>query len=121
MLADEAYLKITYDGRQLPDILAYHPNVIIVRSHSKDLGLSGERIGYALISPTHQDRQELRGAMTFVNRTLGYVNAPALFQWVAAYAQRCRPQSRRENNRHGGERRVSTAQQPPNPHERHGC
>jgi len=55
--------------------------------HSKDLGLAGERIGYGVISPEHQDRLALRQAMTFTNRTLGFVNAPGLFQKAIAQSQ----------------------------------
>jgi aspartate aminotransferase len=87
LLSDEPYRKIVYDGLSVPSVFAAHPNTVLVLSHSKDLGLAGERIGYALISPQHADREALRGAMTFVNRTLGFVNAPSLFQQVAADCQ----------------------------------
>lgn len=86
LLSDEPYRKIVYDGVKVPDVMAVHPNTIFVTSHSKDLGLAGERIGYAIVSPHHADRKALAGAMTFSNRTLGYVNAPAIFQRVAAAA-----------------------------------
>ena len=87
LLSDEPYRKITFDGRSVPWVFSAHPNVIVVMSHSKDLGLAGERIGYAAISPSHADRSDLREAMTFTNRTLGFVNASAMFQWVAAENQ----------------------------------
>jgi len=88
LLADDPYRKLVYDGARAPSPFAAHPDTVLLTSHSKDLGLAGERIGYAAISPRHQDRRALSGALTFVNRTLGYVNAPALFQRVAAEAQR---------------------------------
>jgi aspartate aminotransferase len=87
ILSDEPYRKIVYDGLRTPPIFAAHPNTVLVMSHSKDLGLAGERIGYTVISPRHQERAALRGATTFVNRTLGFVNAPALFQRVAGENQ----------------------------------
>lgn len=87
ILSDEPYKKIVYDGLTVPNILAAHANSILITSHSKDLGLAGERIGYAAISPRHVDREALQNAITFTNRTLGYVNAPSLFQHLAAEAQ----------------------------------
>ncbi len=87
LISDEPYRKIVYDGVELPPVLAIYPNSILVNSHSKDLGLAGERIGYAVIGPSHADRKLLRDAMTFTNRILGFVNAPALFQFVAAECQ----------------------------------
>jgi aspartate aminotransferase len=87
LLSDEPYRKIVFDGEKTPTVLAVHPNTILITSHSKDLGLAGERIGYAVISPEHSDRVALRGALTFTNRTLGFVNAPALFQRCVADVQ----------------------------------
>ena len=84
LLSDEPYRKIVYDGLVAPSVFAAHPHSILVLSHSKDLGLAGERIGYAAICPRHADRLALRGALTFCNRTLGFVNAPALFQRIVA-------------------------------------
>lgn len=87
ILSDEPYRKIVFDDKKPPSIFEAHPNTILITSHSKDLGLAGERIGYAAISPHHQDRLALREAMTFANRTLGFVNAPALFQRTVAAVQ----------------------------------
>ncbi len=87
LISDEPYRKIVYDGLEVPSVFSVYPNTILIVSHSKDLGLAGERIGYAAISPTHRNRSELESVMTFVNRTLGFVNAPALFQKVVARCQ----------------------------------
>ncbi|MBU1699633.1 MAG: pyridoxal phosphate-dependent aminotransferase [Candidatus Eisenbacteria bacterium] len=87
ILSDEPYRKIVFDGKKTPSIFDAHANTILITSHSKDIGLPGERIGFAAISAQHQDRSILREAMTFTNRTLGYVNAPALFQRTVALAQ----------------------------------
>jgi aspartate aminotransferase len=80
LLADTPYAKITYDGQVNPLLFADHPNSLIAHSHSKDLGLAGERIGYLAINPRCPHRLELRNAFTFCNRILGYVNAPAMMQ-----------------------------------------
>jgi aspartate aminotransferase len=88
VLSDEPYRKIVFDGLKITSIFEIYSATILANSHSKDLGLAGERIGYAAISPAHPDREPLRNALTFTNRTLGFVNAPSLFQYVAAENQR---------------------------------
>jgi aspartate aminotransferase len=60
---------------------------IIVYSHSKDLALPGERIGYIAVHPECRHRQELVNGLIFCNRTLGYVNAPALMQHMVRHLQ----------------------------------
>ncbi|MBU0596483.1 pyridoxal phosphate-dependent aminotransferase, partial [Candidatus Bipolaricaulota bacterium] len=79
LIGDEPYRKITY-GTEVPSLFTAHPNSIVCTSHSKDLGLPGERIGYASINPECADAAALFGAMAFTNRILGFVNAPALMQ-----------------------------------------
>ena len=51
ILADEAYRKLVYTEAPLPDLFGLYDLVIAVTSHSKDLALPGERIGYVAISP----------------------------------------------------------------------
>jgi aspartate aminotransferase len=80
LVSDTPYARITYDGAVNPRLLDAHSNSILVHSHSKDLGLAGERIGYLVINPRSAFRQQLREACTFNNRTLGFVNAPAMMQ-----------------------------------------
>ena len=45
--------KLVYDGFRLPNLFQLYDLVYAVTSHSKDLALPGERIGYVAISPTH--------------------------------------------------------------------
>jgi aspartate aminotransferase len=59
---------------------------MVINSFSKSLSLPGERIGYVAVSPNAADGTMLLAALIFTNRTLGYVNAPSLFQKVAAQA-----------------------------------
>ena len=79
LISDEAYRKIIYDGLKCPPIL-HHRHSIIVTSHSKDLALPGERIGYIAVHPECSQQEELMSGLIFCNRALGYVNAPALMQ-----------------------------------------
>ncbi|HSB03604.1 MAG TPA: aminotransferase class I/II-fold pyridoxal phosphate-dependent enzyme, partial [Thermodesulfobacteriota bacterium] len=48
----------------------------------------GERIGYIAVSTLCEEAGELVGALVFSNRTLGFVNAPALMQRLVAPLQR---------------------------------
>jgi aspartate aminotransferase len=88
LITDEAYRRIVYDSIELPIIFHYYPHSIRVTSHSKDLSLPGERIGYIAASPLCEEVDELISAFVFANRTLGFVNAPALMQRLVAPLQR---------------------------------
>jgi aspartate aminotransferase len=86
VISDEPYNKIVYDNIKLPKMLSIFKNAIIVNSFSKSLALAGERIGYIATSSNIQNVDILVNALTFCNRTLGFVNAPGLFQKVVADA-----------------------------------
>jgi aspartate aminotransferase len=88
LVTDEAYRRIVYDQVELPVSFRYYPHTIRVTSHSKDLSLAGERIGYVAVSPLCEDVDELISALVFANRILGFVNAPALMQRLVAPLQR---------------------------------
>ena len=87
LISDEPYRRIIYDGLKYPSPLHHHPRSIIVTSHSKDLALPGERIGYIAVHPDCNQREELVNGLIFCNRTLGYVNAPALMQHLVQHLQ----------------------------------
>jgi aspartate aminotransferase len=88
LITDEAYRRIVYDHIQLPIIFHYYPHTLRVTSHSKDLSLPGERIGYVAVSPLCEEIDEMISALVFANRILGFVNAPALMQRLVAPLQR---------------------------------
>lgn len=83
VISDEPYSKIVYDQTELPNILKIFKHSAIVNSYSKSLAIPGERIGYIAVNPAIADVDLLINGMTFCNRTLGFVNAPSLFQKVA--------------------------------------
>jgi len=87
LLSDEAYRKIIYDGLKYPSPLPHHPHSIVVTSHSKDLALPGERIGYIAVNPACSQQKEVIDGFIYCNRTLGYVNAPALMQHLVSRLQ----------------------------------
>lgn len=84
LITDEPYRKIIYDGVECPEIPPLYRDTILITSSSKDLGLAGERIGYLAVRPDAADAQLLVNACNFCNRTLGFVNAPSLFQLAVA-------------------------------------
>jgi aspartate aminotransferase len=87
LINDEAYRKLLYDGMQFPFIQPHYENSLTVNSHSKDLSLPGERIGYITIHPQCYLHDDLIDAMVYSNRTLGFVNAPALMQRIVTKLQ----------------------------------
>ncbi|MEG6521074.1 pyridoxal phosphate-dependent aminotransferase [Desulfotomaculum sp. 1211_IL3151] len=88
ILSDEPYAKIVYDGVTVPSVFAQIKNAIMVTSYSKDLALPGERIGYIAVNPNLNDSDRLIEGLVFCNRTLGFVNAPALMQHLVTDLQR---------------------------------
>ncbi len=80
LISDEAYKRLIYDGAVFPDIFNIYEDTIAATSHSKDLGLAGERIGYIAASPSIENIKPLMDAMIFANRILGFINAPAIMQ-----------------------------------------
>jgi aspartate aminotransferase len=84
LIGDEAYRRIVFDGIRLPILFQYYPHTLRVTSHSKDLSLAGERIGYIAVSPLCEGASEMLSAIIFANRILGFVNAPALMQRLIA-------------------------------------
>jgi aspartate aminotransferase len=83
VIEDSPYRDLVYEPSVVvPSMLGRWPDTVMVTSHSKDLGLAGERIGYMVISPQARGRELLRRAVAYTTRTLGFVNAPALMQRV---------------------------------------
>jgi len=82
VISDEPYKSFVYDGKRQPEVASFLHNTAICNSWSKSLGLPGERIGYLALSPRLDGNAELRRACAFSNRILGFINAPAIWQWV---------------------------------------
>ena len=87
LISDEPYRRILFDGLEYPHSFHHHPRAIVATSHSKDLALPGERIGYIAIHPQMSDAATIMDGLIFCNRTLGFVNAPALMQRIVARLQ----------------------------------
>ena len=87
LLSDEPYRKIIFDNQPYPFPQLAYDKTITVTSHSKDLALPGERIGYVAVHPGYEGGAELMDAFVFCNRVLGFVNAPAMMQHVVRALQ----------------------------------
>lgn len=88
VISDEPYARLAYDGQEVPPVFACIRNSVIVTSHSKDLALPGERIGYLAANPDLAEVDQFIDGAVFCNRVLGFVNAPALMQRLVAGLQR---------------------------------
>jgi len=82
VISDEPYDKIVYDGVEVTPVFQVFKNAIIVNSFSKSLSLPGERIGFIAVNPKMDNVSVLMDGLIFSTRTLGFVNAPALFQRI---------------------------------------
>lgn len=87
VISDEPYARIAFDGNHVPNIFPLVESSIIVTSHSKDLALPGERIGYLAANPRMDTAMQFMEGAVFSNRVLGFVNAPALMQRLVAKLQ----------------------------------
>ena len=87
LVSDEPYRRLLYDGLEYPHVFQFHERTIVATSHSKDLGLAGERIGFVAVNPGYEDSSEVIDGLIYSNRVLGFVNAPALMQRVVARLQ----------------------------------
>lgn len=87
VISDEPYARLAYDNLDVPCVFNYLANSIIVTSHSKDLALPGERIGYLATNPALTEVESFMNGAVFCNRVLGFVNAPALAQRLVTKLQ----------------------------------
>jgi aspartate aminotransferase len=82
VIADDTYKSLAFDGLKLPEVPSIVRRTVVAYSWSKALAIPGERIGYLALSPRLPEVEPLRNACTFANRTLGFINAPAVWQQV---------------------------------------
>ena len=82
VIADEPYREILFDGEELTQIADVYRNTIICYSYSKSLSLPGERIGYIAIPNEICLFSDLYAGFLGALRSVGYVCAPSIFQYV---------------------------------------
>ena len=84
LISDEPYREIVYPGFEVPWVPSLYRDTIVCYSFSKSLSLPGERIGYVLVPGDIADSGDVYAAVAGAGRSLGYVNAPSLFQQVTS-------------------------------------
>lgn len=84
VIADEPYRELVYDGAEVPYVPNIYPDTIVCYSYSKSLSLPGERLGYIMVPPCVRDGGKVFAAVCGAGRSLGYVCAPSLFQYMLA-------------------------------------
>ncbi|MBQ9792956.1 MAG: pyridoxal phosphate-dependent aminotransferase [Clostridia bacterium] len=82
LISDEPYRELVYTQDKYPFITNYYKDSIVCYSFSKSVSLPGERIGYILVSPQTLNAKEVFAAICGAGRALGFVCAPALFQYL---------------------------------------
>lgn len=99
LICDDVYRRLIYDTARCPTPVNRYRRAVIASSFSKDLSIAGERVGYVALPAQLPERTALLGALTMLNRTLGYVNTAAFMQRVITRCAtaRCDLSSYREN------------------------
>ena len=82
IISDEPYRELIYTDTKYPFITNYYNNSIITYSFSKSISLPGERIGYILVNPKCDNANEVYATICGAGRSLGYVCANSLFQFL---------------------------------------
>lgn len=84
LISDEPYREIRYTTEPFVSPARLYEHGIMAYSFSKSLSLPGERIGYIAVNPDSPGIEDLGAALSTSIRILGFVNAPSLWQHVAA-------------------------------------
>lgn len=84
LISDEPYREIVYAGFEAPWVPHIYRDTIVCYSFSKSLSLPGERIGYVFVPKEAAEGDDVYAAVAGAGRSLGYVNAPSLFQQVTS-------------------------------------
>lgn len=82
LISDEPYRELVYGDVKVPYLTKYYNNTIVCYSYSKSLSLPGDRIGYILVPDEIKDFELIYKAVCGAGRSLGYVCAPSMMQYV---------------------------------------
>ena len=85
LISDEPYRELIYSNIEYPFITNFYDNSIVCYSFSKSISLPGERIGYIIVNENCTVSKSVFLAICGAGRSLGYVCAPSLFQYVIPY------------------------------------
>ncbi|MBR0038718.1 MAG: pyridoxal phosphate-dependent aminotransferase [Lachnospiraceae bacterium] len=85
LISDEPYRELLYTYDKYDFITNFYDNSIITYSFSKALSIPGERVGYILVNPKCENASQVFSAICGAGRSLGYVCATSLFQFVVPH------------------------------------
>jgi len=85
LISDEPYREIAFSGFEVAWLPQIYKDTIVCYSFSKSLSMPGERLGYVLVPKTVTEAEKVYPAVAGAGRSLGYVNAPSLFQQVTSF------------------------------------
>ena len=80
LISDESYRELVYDGKTYNSPLSYYAKSIMCYSFFKSMSLPGERLGYIALNDKMPAVDDVYAAILGAGRSLGFVNAPTLFQ-----------------------------------------
>jgi aspartate aminotransferase len=80
ILADEAYRRIVFDGRDFHSPASYYAHTLVSYTYGKTLLAPGQRIGYVALRPDMPHRGQLRDAFFLSQLMVGYAFPNALLQ-----------------------------------------
>ena len=86
LISDEPYRELAFGSVKPSWMPSVYANTLVCYSWSKSLSLPGERIGYILVPDSVENARSVYAAVNGAGRALGFVCAPALFQYVV---ERC--------------------------------
>jgi len=79
IVMDHTYWNITWNA-EVPPIFEYYDDAIVISSFSKDLGIAGERLGFAAINPKSKEAKPMAELLTTNNGLLGNICPPSTIQ-----------------------------------------
>ena len=82
LLSDEAYNRIVYDGARFHSPAEYYPHTLLAYTYGKTHLAPGERIGYLALPPGLSSRVALRGTITALQISMGWIYPNATLQYA---------------------------------------
>jgi aspartate aminotransferase len=80
LLSDESYNRILFDGREFVSPAVAYSHTLILYTYGKQLLAPGERIGYVAVSPSIEERQNLRETIRLAQVVGGFQIPSATLQ-----------------------------------------
>ena len=80
LISDESYSKILFSGSKFTSPTGYYPHSLLVYTYGKTLLTPGQRVGYLVLNPELDGKDEIRDAVMTAQMLAGYAIPNALLQ-----------------------------------------